>query len=61
MSKEKECYKNCFSKYSNTIDIYNTQKEALFNYFGFDIFSLNKNDSKALDKVYNFVEDQNKE
>ncbi len=61
VNKEKECYKNCFSKYSNSIDIYNKEKDGLFNYFGFEIFSLNKNDSKNLDKIYNFLHEQNKE
>jgi len=37
------------------------QKDGLFNYFGLEIFSLNKNDAKALNKVYNFIQDQQKE
>lgn len=59
--KERECYRNCFSKYTNTVDVYNMQKDGLFNYFGFEIFSLDKNDAKSLDKVFSFIENQNKE
>ena len=55
---KKTCYKNCFSKYSNSVDKYNKQKEGFFNHFGFNIFSLNKNDTKAINKIYSFLKNE---
>jgi len=56
-SKEKQCFKNCFNKFSNTIDIYNTNKANLFEFYGLEIFSILSEDTKNIGRVIEFVQD----
>ncbi len=50
-NKEKECIKNCSSKYMQQLDILNGFNNSYLNYYGINIFLNDKKHEEAMQKL----------